>query len=286
MNIRDLEYLVALSEYRHFGKAAEACHISQPSLSTQIKKLEDELGLQLIERQPRQVMITEAGEEILARARNVLSEVSAMKAYSRQSQDPFKRELKLGIIPTLAPYVLPSFIPKIHKAYPHLSLRLVEYQTPDLLEQIMQNQLDCLLLALPIEEPHLATKPVYEEAFYLAVPKKHRLAQRQQVTMADIDEEEVLLLEDGHCLRDQALEVCQAAGVRVSDEFKATSLETLRQMVALEQGITFIPKDAVHSNGNIVYVPFREPKPSRAIGFAWRKTAQLEEIIEGLSGLL
>lgn len=232
MNIRAIQYLVTLAEVRHFSKAAELCYVSQPTLSTQIRKLEEELGVQLVERSPRQVMLTRVGEEIVERARTILGEVEAMRAIARRSRDPHSGTLRLGIFPTLAPYLLPHVIPELRRQFPRLTLRLFEEKTEDLLAMLDQGRLDAGLLALPVADDRLVTRQLFEEPFVVAMPEQHALASLAEIRIQDLENVELLLLEDGHCLRDQALEVCHLAGAHEKLDFHATSMETLRQMVA------------------------------------------------------
>ncbi|NEZ03663.1 LysR family transcriptional regulator [Wenzhouxiangella sp. XN201] len=289
MNLRALQYLLALAEVRHFSRAAELCHVSQPTLSTQIRKLEDELDVQLVERHPRQVMLTPVGEEIVARARTLLGEVEAIRAIARRSRDPHSGTVRIGIFPTLAPYLLPHVVPAIRKAFPRLTLRLYEEKTEDVIEMLGQGRLDAGLLALPVSEEWLHSRILFEEPFVLAVPDHHPLARREFIDMTDLQDQELLLLEDGHCLRDQALEVCQLAGAQEKLDFHATSMETLRQMVAANTGITLMPtlavKPPVAHTDNLVTRPFRQPGPKRTIAMAWRKTSALGEFLEELAGL-
>jgi LysR family transcriptional regulator, hydrogen peroxide-inducible genes activator len=245
MNLRDLRYLVALAEYRHFGRAAEACFVSQPTLSTQIKKIEDELGVTLVERAPRNVMLTPTGAEIAKRAQRVLAEVEQIRDIARRSLDPEAGTLKLGLFPTLGPYLLPHVVPLLRKRFPRLELLLTEEKTELLLHQLHEGRIDAALLALPLHEEQLHAEPLFEEPFVLAVPAGHALASRSVLRMRDLREQRLLLLDDGHCLREQALDVCQRAGAGEKDGFRATSLETLRQMVAAGVGITLLPLLAV-----------------------------------------
>jgi LysR family hydrogen peroxide-inducible transcriptional activator len=287
MNIRALRYLVTLADVRHFSKAADLCFVSQPTLSTQIRKLEEELGVQLIERSPRHVMVTAVGEEIVERARAVLGDVQAMKAIAERSRDPHSGTLRLGIFPTLAPYLLPHVVPQIRSRFPRLTLRLFEEKTADILAMLEEGRLDAGLLALPIHNDQLVTRTLFEEAFVVAVPAGHALARREAISLQDLESEELLLLEDGHCLRDQALEVCHMAGAKETLDFHATSMETLRQMVACNAGITLMPslaiKPPVAPTDNVLLRPFVEPGPTRTIAMVWRKSSALAEFHEHLA---
>jgi LysR family transcriptional regulator, hydrogen peroxide-inducible genes activator len=275
MNLRDLQYLVALAETRHFGRAALRCHVSQPTLSAQLRKLEEFLGVSLIERRPRRVGLTPAGEAVVERARRMLRDAEDIRALARASQDPLGGQLKLGLIPTLGPYLLPRVAPRIAKALPKLQLMLHEYQTAPLVERVVQGELDVAILALPADTKGLVTRSLFAEAFLVAMPEHHRLTARKRLKIGDLAGEKLLLLEEGHCLRDQALEVCTKAGTEEQD-FRATSLETLRQMVAAGLGITLLPRLAAEgpfaSARGLVVRPFSPPAPSRVIGAAWRRS--------------
>jgi len=283
MNLRALQYLVALADVRHFSRAAERCHVSQPTLSTQIRKLEEELDVQLVERHPRQVMLTPVGEEIVARARRLLDETDAIRAIARRSRDPHSGTVRIGIFPTLAPYLLPHVIPELRRKFPRLTLRLYEEKTEDVIDMLGQGRLDAGLLALPVGEEWLHCHELFEEPFVLAVPEHHPLASRAEVSMADLADEELLLLEDGHCLREQALEVCQLAGAHEKLDFHATSMETLRQMVAANTGITLMPtlavKPPVAHTDNLITRPFQAPGPKRTIAMVWRKSTALADFL-------
>lgn len=283
MNIRDLKYLVAIAEHHHFGKAAESCFVSQPALSMQLKKLEKILGVQLIERTNKSVFLTEIGKEITQQARDILSRVDEMREFANQSTDPFSGELRLGVIPTLAPYLLPHIMPGITKIFPKLTLYLLEETTSNLLTKLSQGKLDAALLALPLIDEDYSTLPLFEEEFLLAVPANHVLAKRKIIKLSDIENKTLLLLEDGHCLRDQALSVCQRVNVSESKSFRATSLETLRHMVLSKAGITLIPKLACGKNDGICYLPFHSPKPARTIGIIWRASTAKKILLENLA---
>ena len=289
MNLRDLRYFVALAEHRHFGRAAQASFVSQPTLSTQIKKLEDELGVSLVERTPRKVLLTEVGKEILQRARDVLTEIDQIKAIARRTIDPESGTLRLGIFPTLGPYLLPHVVPQIRARFPRLELLLVEEKTETLLRQLREGRLDATVLALPIHDDQLHTEFLFEEPFLLAVPEQHALARRKTLKLADLSDQSLLLLEDGHCLRDQALEVCALSGASEKSSFRATSLETLRQMVAANVGVTLLPalsvKPPVARSENIHLMQFRGDAPSRRIAMLWRKSSALAPFLKKFSGI-
>ena len=274
MNLRDLHYLVTVAETLHYGKAAKACNVSQPTLSMQLKKLEDTLGVQLFERTNKQVQLTSIGADIVLRAKRILAEVDQIKRAADAAHDPMTGALRLGLFPTLAPYLLPTLMPLLRGAFPSLTLLLTEEKTPTLLQQLESGALDCALLALPIANDALATAHLFHEPFLLAVARTHHLAPRKSVRVGDLSLENVLLLEDGHCLRDQALAVCHRVGVGESNNFRATSLETLRHMVASSDAVTLMPELATRGEDpTLRYIPFAEPAPSRAIGLVWRKTS-------------
>ncbi|MEN5206452.1 DNA-binding transcriptional regulator OxyR [Stenotrophomonas sp. TWI700] len=288
MNLRDLKYLVALADHRHFGKAAAACFVSQPTLSTQIRKLEDELGLPLVERAPRKVMLTPAGVEAAARARTIVAEVEQMKEAARRSRDPEAGTVRLGIFPTLGPYLLPHVIPNIRERFPQLELLLVEEKSDELLTRLREGKLDAALLALPLDDDQLHAEFLFEEPFLLAVSQQHPLARRQHLDVQELSSQKLLLLEDGHCLRDQALAVCRLFGANEKSEFRATSLETLRQMVAADVGITLLPtlsvKPPVPRSDNIRLLDFSgDDRPSRRIAMAWRRSSAMTGFLEQLA---
>ena len=284
MNLRDLKYLVALADHKHFGRAAAACYVSQPTLSTQIKKLEDELGVPLVERAPRKVMLTPAGRDAAERARRIVAEVEQMKEAARRSQDPEAGTVRLGMFPTLGPYLLPHVVPRIRARFPHLELLLVEEKSDVLLSRLREGKLDAGLLALPVADDQLHTEFLFEEPFVLAVPESHPLAQRGSLTLAELSHQQLLLLEDGHCLREQALDVCRLSGANEKSEFRATSLETLRQMVAADVGITLLPTLAVRPpvarSPNIHLLGFSDSHPSRRIAMVWRKSSAMSGFLQ------
>lgn len=290
VSLRALGYLVALAEARHFGKAAERCFVSQPTLSAQVKKLEEQLGVQLVERGQRHARLTAIGERIVERARRVLDEAREIEELARNHQDPLAGELRLGLIPTVGPYLLPHVAGPVHARFPKLRLLLVEHQTHRLVRLLKEGELDVAILALPVPGERLVTRVLYEESFLVALPADHPLARRRELEVADLAGEELLLLDEGHCLRDQALEVCQLADVREATDFRATSLETLRQMVGAGVGITLLPRLAVTppavSPQGLVLKPFRQPSPSRSIAAAWRRGSAREETIAHLCSAL
>jgi len=286
IKLKDLRYLVAVADTRHFGQAAERCYVSQPTLSAQLKKLEDYLGVQLVERRPRHVSLTPAGEQIVQRARRMLEASDEVVTIARNHRDPLAGPLRVALLPTIGPYLLPQVAPEIHKALPRLELMLYEYQTGPMLEKLRAGEIDVGILALPVELDGLEARELYAEPFVLAMPDTHRLAKKQTVRTEDLESEPLLLLEDGHCLRDQALEVCAHVGVHEKQDFRATSLETLRQMVATGAGITLLPELASrgaygHARG-VTVRPFARPVPVRHIGAVWRRTTARRAAIDAV----
>ena len=287
MNLRDLQYLIAVADLRNFSQAANQCCVSQPTLSNQIRKLEETLGVVVFERSNKRVMPTETGEQIIALARRVLREVDAMHDVAQSAQDPLAGKFRLGAFPTLSTYIFPSLVPKITAALPQLRLVLVEEKTQTLLDRLKRGELDAALLALPVYDDQLAVRALFDDEFFLAVPPLHPLAKKKQAEQTDLSNSKLLLLEEGHCLRDQALEVCHRVGMEEEQDFRATSLETLRQMVKAGSGITFMPNIAIQPDETgICYVPFKKPAPYRTIGLVWRKTTARQTVIEKLLGLL
>ena len=279
MNLRDLKYLIALADHKHFGRAAAASFVSQPTLSTQIRKLEEELGVVLFERAPRKVMLTPVGMEVAERARRIVADLEQMKEAARRSQAPEAGTVRLGIFPTLGPYLLPHVIPGIRRRFPELQLLLVEEKSDLLLARLRDGRLDAALLALPVHDDQLHAEFLFEEPFLLAVPDRHPLAERASLNVGDLANEDLLLLEDGHCLRQQTLDVCQLSGASEKTEFRATSLETLRQMVAANVGVTLLPTLAVlppvAQPSSIRLLPFKDSQPSRRIAMFWRRSTAM-----------
>ncbi|MBT9590349.1 MAG: hydrogen peroxide-inducible genes activator [Thiobacillus sp.] len=290
MTLQELKYLVALADHGHFGKAAEACCITQSTLSTQLKKLEDFLGVTLFDRSLKRVSPSPIGQEILQAARNIVEEAERIRDLAKHGQDPMTRTLRLGIIPTLGPYYLPHALMLMHKKYPGLRLLLREEMTPQIMEHLIDGKLDAGLLALPVEDDSLRVEPLFYEPFFAALPAGHALTKRDVLKVSDVISEKLLLLDEGHCLRDQALDVC-GANSRGREEVRATSLETLRQMVGMGLGITLLPALSVDagprvSRRSVETRPFRKPVPGRTIGLVWRKRAPFPETFECLAATL
>jgi LysR family hydrogen peroxide-inducible transcriptional activator len=290
MNLKDLKYLVALADTGHFGKAAERTFVSQPTLSAQLKKLEEYLGVKLVERQPRNVQLTEVGKQVVVRARRMLDEGDQIVALARNNKDPFAGRLKLALIPTIGPYLLPRVMQKIRKALPQLGLMLYEHQTEALLKRLHDGEVDLGIMALPIAQDGMETRVLYDEAFTVALPNHHALAAKSTIKVPDLKGQTLLLLEDGHCLRDQALEVCSRIDIREAEDFRATSLETLRQMVVAGLGITLLPETAVESpfgsQRGLTIRQFSKPVPTRTVGAVWRKSSTRAEAIAAVCDIL
>jgi len=290
LKLKDLRYLVAVADLRHFGRAAARCFVSQPTLSAQLKKLEQSLGVQLIERAPNNVSLTAAGEEVVARARRIIEASDEVVALATTARDPLGGRLRVALLPTIGPYLLPQIAPLIRRRLPRLQLQLYEYQTAPMLEKLHSGELDVGILALPVELAGLEPRELYREPFLVALPERHPLAAHETLRASDLKSERLLLLEEGHCLRDQALEVCSRVGVREAQDFRATSLETLRQMVAAGGGVTLLPelaaRGAYRSARGVVLRRFARPVPVRHIGAVWRKSTARRAAIDELAELV
>lgn len=291
MTLQELRYIVALADSGHFGKAAEACFVTQSTLSTQLRKLEDGLGLILFDRSLKRVTPTPMGREVLAAARNILAESERIRAIAGHNRDPMARTIHLGIIPTLGPYYLPSALTLVRKRHPALRPLLREETTPQIIEHLLEGDLDAALLALPVADEKLRVVPLFREHFYAAVPADHPLAARKTLQAGDMEREKLLLLDEGHCLRDQALDFCNARASTLREEVRATSLETLRQMVGMGLGITLLPALAVNpgsrtGNQSVVCRAFARPVPKRTIALIWRKQTPFPTTFEQLAATL
>lgn len=288
--LRQLEYLVAVAETLNFREAARFVHVTQPALSAQIQQLEEQLGVALFERDRRRVLITPAGSTAANNARRVLAGVDELTRQARGFKAPLEATLKLGVIPTIAPYLLPRTLQTVRESYPELRLVLREEQTHVLLGLLTTGRLDAALLALPHGRTDLIDRSILDDPFFLAAPAGHPLADLSVVDEAHLQGESVLLLEDGHCLRDQALAICHSLGAHELLDFRASSLTTLLQMVRGGLGVTLIPEMAIESEsragGNLAIVPFRDPAPTRTIALCWRKTSTAGAELELLAELL
>jgi LysR family hydrogen peroxide-inducible transcriptional activator len=287
--IRQLEYLVAVADALNFREAARQCHVTQPALSTQIAQLEELLGIRLFERDRRHVLLTPAGAATVKHARGLLTASDDLVEGARALGKPLTGNLRLGIIPTVAPYVLPRALPTLRKRFPDLRLLLREDQTARLVALLAEGRLDLLLLALEADLGDVHSVPLVRDPFHVAFARDHRLAAREQLRDKDLTGETVLLLEDGHCLREQALEVCQTAGAIELGDFRATSLSTLAHMASAGAGITLLPTLCLPTETRIrglAVRPFARPAPFRTIGLAWRKTSPREGEFLMLADLL
>ena len=276
MTLRELRYLVALADHGHFGRAAAACHVSQPTLSTQLRKLEEYLGARLFERTNRRLAATPLGVRVIAQARRVLEEADKIPELAKGHRGPLDGPLRLGVIPTLGPYLMPLLVPPLHGAYPRLELVLREDLTANLVARLTAHGVDAILVALPLPGPGLTYEPLFDEPFWVILPPGHALAGRAEIAEGDLAAHRPLLLDDGHCFRDQALAVCglddEEAG---GDDFRAASLETVRQMVGAGLGCSLLPAlalDRYAASGPALEVrPFAAPVPRRRIGLVWRR---------------
>lgn len=287
MNLKEFHYLDAIDTYKHFGKAAQACHVSQPTLSAQVKKYEAYLGVMLFDRHTKDVVTTDVGRKIIDCARRIISEESRIKEIAQSYHDPFKGECRLGCFPTLAPYFFPKLIPLIKKNFPDLSILLIEEKTDTLLEQLKVGEIDIAFLALPLEIEDMTSYELFDDEFLLAVPTAHQFYRRKKVNTKDLQSERLLLLEEGHCLRQQALNLCSIHEWHSEVNYRASSLETLRQMVIAGSGLTLIPKIAITDNFvGIHYIPFSKPAPSRKIAMITRSNYSRKILAEELQQLI
>jgi LysR family hydrogen peroxide-inducible transcriptional activator len=303
MTLTELKYIVAVARERHFGKAADACYVSQPTLSVAVKKLEEELDVKLFERSANEVTVTPLGEEIVRQAQSVLEQAANIKDIAKRGKDPLAGPLKLGVIYTIAPYLLPDLVRQVITKSPQMPLMLQENFTVKLLEMLRTGEIDCAILAEPFPDTGLAVAPLYDEPFFAAVPTSHPLAQQSSVTTEQLKNETMLLLGNGHCFRDHVLEVCpefarfssNAEGIRKS--FEGSSLETIKHMVAAGMGITLVPrlsvpKDALEAKKRrmdesfVKYLPVQDGKgaqpPTRRVVLAWRRSFTRYEAIAAL----
>ncbi|HEV7319867.1 MAG TPA: LysR substrate-binding domain-containing protein [Ensifer sp.] len=286
LTLRQMRYFEALASARHFGKAAELVHVSQPALSAQIMEMESHLGVKLVERSRSGVLLTRKGEEVLARARAILVEVDLLEQSARTSSGTLEGRIRIGVIPTLAPYLVPRLVPHLRSIYPAIEIELKESVTSRLVGDLGDGLLDAVIAALPIDTDGLATKPLFSDRFYMAMADNERNILMSPLTEDQVDVEQLLLLEEGHCLRDQALAVCSTAGKRRLVSFGATSMTTLLQMVANGMGMTLIPEIAIATEASrnaIRIVPFAAPEPAREIGLVWRRSSPRERDMDALA---
>jgi LysR family transcriptional regulator, hydrogen peroxide-inducible genes activator len=292
MTLTELRYVVAVAHERHFGRAAESCHVSQPTLSVAIRKLEEELGVRLFERRAAQIALTDIGERVVTQAKRVLEEASAVREIARQGRDPLAAPLRVGTIYTIGPYLLPGLIRQLQKKAPQMQLLLSENFTVKLIEQVRNGEIDVAIMALPLPPSGLSMQAVYDEQFVVAVPRRHAWTRRKTVASADLARETMLLLGSGHCFRDQVLDVCpeRSRDAESADAmqrtFEGSSLETIRQMVATGIGITVMPSTAVPARISrqslVAYLPFKNPPPHRRVVLTWRRSFTRAEAVESL----
>ena len=294
MTLTELRYIVAVAREKHFGRAAEACFVSQPTLSVAIKKLEEELDVKLFERGTNEVSVTPLGEEIVRQAQSVIEQAAAIKDIAKRGKDPVSGPLRLGVIYTIGPYLLPDLVKLAIERVPQMPLMLQENFTVKLLEMLRTGELDAAIMAEPFPDAGLAVAPLYDEPFMVAVPRHHPLAKRKRISAEELKQETMLLLGTGHCFRDHVLEVCpeyarlasDAEGIRKS--FEGSSLETIKYMVASGMGVTVVPQLSVPKDAqpHIVYIPFTPPVPTRRVVLAWRRTFTRYEAIAALRNVI
>lgn len=290
MTLTELKYIVAVAREKHFGRAAEACFVSQPTLSVAIKKLEDELDVKIFERGGNEVSVTPLGEEIVRQAQQVIEQAATIKEIAKRGKDPVSGPLRLGIIYTIGPYLLPDLVKVAIERVPQMPLMITENFTAKLLESLRTGEIDCAIMAEPFPDTGLAVAPLYDEPFLAAVPKSHALAKRKSVSAEELKHETMLLLGTGHCFRDHVLEVCpeyarfssDAEGIRKS--FEGSSLETIKYMVASGMGVTVVPQLSVPKDPqpHVKYIRFTDPVPTRRVVLAWRRTFPRYEAIAAL----
>src|SRR5215470_14857555 len=288
MTLRQLRYLASLARHRHFGRAAEECAVTQPALSMQIRDLEREIGAELVERRPGEITLTETGIEVAQRAERILAATHDLVDFARH-RDVLSGELRLGIIPTLAPYILPRVLPRLQSGYPQLRLDVRETLTKVLMSELAAGNLDVVLVALPVEGADVEILQLFEDPFLLAVPSDDPMPQHRRVATADVDRHRLILLEEGHCLRDQALAFCAGASGDAPAGLGATSLATVMQMVANNYGVTLLPQVAAGDgvrDSRVKLLRFAEPQPARTIGLAWRRTSPRKRDFTALGEIL
>lgn len=283
MNLRDLQYFVSCDTLKNFSKAAEACFVSQPALSMQLKKLEGELGVQLLERSTQMVLTTEMGKKILPLATEILSLAAEIKALAKSEKEDAEQTIKIGILPTIAPYLLPQAIPKLQNAFPHLKTYLTEEKTQTLLEKVHAGTLDAAIIALPFQTDTLSVMPLFDDPFLLAAAPDHALARLKKASLSALTGQTLLLLEEGHCLREQALDACKTTSLGPTSLFQTNNLETLRYMVESNIGITLMPKIACTPSKAICYIPFEKPEPFRTVALVYRSTSSKQALLTKLT---
>jgi LysR family hydrogen peroxide-inducible transcriptional activator len=289
VTLKQLRYFDALAREQHFGRAAEACSVTQPALSMQIQELEASLGIALVERTRSGVKLTPKGAEIALRAQRLLNDARDLVDYAKQSAGVLSGSLRLGVIPSVAPYLLPPLLPLLREKYPDLVLHVRETQTQPLTEELVEGKLDVLLLALPLKHPDIETLAIFDDRFLLALPSTTKMTGRVRATKELIEGDRLLLLEEGHCLRDQALTFCSLQQVDAVNTFGASSLSTIVEMVSAGLGITLLPEICLgveSRNRDLKLVRFVEPEPSRSLGLAWRRSSPRGEDFKALAALV
>lgn len=293
MNLRDLKYIIAVAETRHFGKAAQQCFVSQPTLSGQIKKLEDELGVVIFERSNRSVEVTPVGTAIIAHARQIMEQADVIQQLAQAQQDPLAGSLRIGAIPTLSPYLMPLILAPLKKQHPQMKLVLSEELTDTLLQRLHNHEIDAALLATPVEEADLESRPLFDEPFWVAYPSHHRFYTRQSITRRDLENENLLLLSEGHCLASQAMEVCHIKERQTQGEMsdlRASSLETLIQLVKADFGITLVPALAMRgtwtSGSGVVAQPLKIADASRRISLVYRHSYPRQAALQAFADII
>ncbi len=290
MTLTEMRYFVALARERHFGRAAESCHVSQPTLSVAIKKVEGQLGVALFERNAAEVKITSVGERILVQAKRVLEEAVKLEEIAGEGRDPLSGPLRLGVIYTVAPYLLPQFIPALHKEAPSMPLFLKEDFTANLIPALKAGELDVIVIALPFQEPGLVARAAYTEPFRVVVPAAHPWAERQSIGADELESQNLLLLGQGNCFRDQVLEACpRLASGDGGASMEGSSLETIRHMVASGAGVAVMPStaaDPLSAQGLVAVVPFSGDAPVRRIGLVWRVTFPRPQAIDAVAAAI
>lgn len=285
MNIRDLEYLIALADFKHFRKAADACHVSQPTLSGQIRKLEDELGTILLERTSRKVLFTQAGLMLVEQAKSVLREVKILKEMASNQGKEMSGPILIGVIPTLGPYISPIILPRLKASFPDLDIYIYEVQTSQLIEQLESGQLDCGIVAFTQACEPFIQVPIFNETMVLAVPSVHPWAKGERIALSRLRDQALLMLDSGHCLRTHSMDYCSSIGAKENPRFRASSLETLRNMVAANVGMALMPELATKLTApeGLCYLHFSEPEPYRAVGLIYRPGSPLRQRYERLA---
>lgn len=283
MTFKDLEYFAILAKEKHFGQASVQAGVSQPALSIQIKKMEAELGVCLFERSNRQVVLSPEGEILLERAQKILRQVEDFQTCARQFKDPYQGQLILGAFPTLAPYLFPQIIDELHQSYPEMKFFIKEEKTETLLKMLKEGKVDAAFIALPHEDSTLDSEFIFSEEFLFATPANYPEDFPKELSLQSLKGRELMLLDEGHCFRDQALELCSVNQAKENFDFRASSLETLRQMVAAGLGVTLIPKCAQDESEKIKYMKFSDPSPKREIALFWRKTSPKAEIFREIA---